>query len=198
MACSASPRIPTPPHLPSPAAAAALLPRPATFSRALHATPSSGNSGSGGGAQGNFLLVPGATMATILMLGILHARRLYNDKKACFSHRTLCCFSISEPSAAKEAQDRGKSIAYVMAFSLQSMGRGSSFRLSFPSELACCTHIRNLYVENGGVAAFKMGSTVVLIFQAPVSESLGDGLSSDFRFCVKSGDKVKVREAIGR
>lgn len=32
---------------------------------------------------GNFLLLPGATMATILMLGFLHARRMYDDKKAC-------------------------------------------------------------------------------------------------------------------
>ncbi|XP_072963327.1 phosphatidylserine decarboxylase proenzyme 1, mitochondrial [Typha angustifolia] len=59
--------------------------RPTTLSRSLHATPSSfnaGNSGGGaGGRQSNFLLVPGATMATILMLGILHARRLYDDKK---------------------------------------------------------------------------------------------------------------------
>ncbi|XP_010919616.1 phosphatidylserine decarboxylase proenzyme 1, mitochondrial isoform X2 [Elaeis guineensis] len=54
-----------------------------TLSRELHATRSSfntGNSGSGGDS-GTFLLVPGATMATILMLGILHARRLYDDKK---------------------------------------------------------------------------------------------------------------------
>ncbi|XP_008802785.2 phosphatidylserine decarboxylase proenzyme 1, mitochondrial [Phoenix dactylifera] len=66
------------------------LPRPrhllvATLSRELHATRSSfnaGNSGGGGGSgSGNFLLIPGATMATILMLGILHARRLYDDKK---------------------------------------------------------------------------------------------------------------------
>ena len=30
---------------------------------------------------GDSLLVPGATVATILMLGALHARRLYDDKK---------------------------------------------------------------------------------------------------------------------
>ncbi|CAL9757795.1 unnamed protein product [Musa acuminata subsp. burmannicoides] len=35
----------------------------------------------GGGREGNFLLLPGATMATILMLGFLHARRMYDDKK---------------------------------------------------------------------------------------------------------------------
>jgi len=30
---------------------------------------------------GDSFLVPGATVATILMLGVLHARRLYVDKK---------------------------------------------------------------------------------------------------------------------
>lgn len=43
---------------------------------------------------GNFLLVPGATMATILMLGILHARRLYNDKKACVLSFFGCNYRI--------------------------------------------------------------------------------------------------------
>ncbi|KAJ0961936.1 hypothetical protein J5N97_029764 [Dioscorea zingiberensis] len=53
------------------------------MSRSFHAARSSVNGGGGGGpkSEGNFLLVPGATMATILMLGILHARRLYEDKK---------------------------------------------------------------------------------------------------------------------
>ncbi|XP_051137030.1 phosphatidylserine decarboxylase proenzyme 1, mitochondrial isoform X2 [Andrographis paniculata] len=36
---------------------------------------------SGSTSQGNFSVVPGATIATILMLGALHARRLYDDKK---------------------------------------------------------------------------------------------------------------------
>jgi phosphatidylserine decarboxylase len=30
---------------------------------------------------GDSFLVPGATVATLLMLGFLHARRLYDDKK---------------------------------------------------------------------------------------------------------------------
>lgn len=30
---------------------------------------------------GDSYLVPGATVATLLMLGALHARRLYDDKK---------------------------------------------------------------------------------------------------------------------
>ncbi|KAJ6327297.1 hypothetical protein OIU78_014219 [Salix suchowensis] len=37
--------------------------------------------GSSGNSRGNIFLVPGATVATLLMLGALHARRLYDDKK---------------------------------------------------------------------------------------------------------------------
>jgi hypothetical protein len=33
--------------------------------------------------SGNKFLIPGATVTTMLMLGILHARRLYDDKKVC-------------------------------------------------------------------------------------------------------------------
>ncbi|XP_039142007.1 phosphatidylserine decarboxylase proenzyme 1, mitochondrial [Dioscorea cayenensis subsp. rotundata] len=49
------------------------------------------------------------------------------------------------------------------------------------------------------VAAFNMGSTVVLIFQAPIS-GLAGGISSspEFKFCVKKGDEIRVGEAIGR
>ncbi|KAK4843100.1 hypothetical protein QYF36_004008 [Acer negundo] len=39
------------------------------------------SSGSANNSQGNTFLVPGATVATLLMLGALHARRLYDDKK---------------------------------------------------------------------------------------------------------------------
>nr|AKM76647.1 mitochondrial phosphatidylserine decarboxylase [Geranium maderense] len=39
------------------------------------------SNGGGGGSQGNPFLVPGATAATILMLGALHVRRMYNDKQ---------------------------------------------------------------------------------------------------------------------
>lgn len=35
---------------------------------------------------GNSFLVPGATVATILMLGALHVRRLYDDKKVTVVH----------------------------------------------------------------------------------------------------------------
>ncbi|CAK7356356.1 unnamed protein product [Dovyalis caffra] len=37
--------------------------------------------GNSGNSRGNIFLVPGATVATLLMLGALHARRLYDDKK---------------------------------------------------------------------------------------------------------------------
>lgn len=53
------------------------------ITRELHAARSSaGGGGNGNGnGEGNFFLVPGATMAAIFMLGLLHARRLYDDKK---------------------------------------------------------------------------------------------------------------------
>lgn len=48
-------------------------------------------------------------------------------------------------------------------------------------------------------AAFNMGSTVVLVFQAPVQKSLKDEAhSSDFTFCIKRGDRIRMGEAIGR
>lgn len=48
------------------------------------------------------------------------------------------------------------------------------------------------------VAAFNMGSTVVLVFQAPVSSQKDKELSSEFRFCVKRGERIRVGEALGR
>ncbi|PON97696.1 Phosphatidylserine decarboxylase-related [Trema orientale] len=46
------------------------------------------------------------------------------------------------------------------------------------------------------VAAFNMGSTVVMVFQAPVKKN-GDSLS-EFKFSVKCGDRIRVGEALGR
>ncbi|KAG6430800.1 hypothetical protein SASPL_108873 [Salvia splendens] len=40
-----------------------------------------GANNSSGSSQGNSFLVPGATVATILMLGALHVRRMYDDKQ---------------------------------------------------------------------------------------------------------------------
>ncbi|XAR70474.1 Phosphatidylserine decarboxylase [Bertholletia excelsa] len=48
------------------------------------------------------------------------------------------------------------------------------------------------------VAAFNMGSTVVLVFQAPISKLAEESSSSKFRFCVKRGDRIRVGEALGR
>lgn len=48
------------------------------------------------------------------------------------------------------------------------------------------------------VAAFNMGSTVVLVFQAPVAKSSKDNVSTDFRFNIKRGDRIRVGEALGR
>lgn len=43
------------------------------------------------------------------------------------------------------------------------------------------------------VGAFNMGSTVVLVFQAPTGASL-----KEFSFCVERGDKIRMGEALGR
>ncbi|KAJ0048217.1 hypothetical protein Pint_15845 [Pistacia integerrima] len=54
-----------------------------SFVKKLFTTSQARASSSGGtnNGQGNIFLVPGATVATLLMLGALHARRLYDDKK---------------------------------------------------------------------------------------------------------------------
>jgi hypothetical protein len=39
---------------------------------------------------------------------------------------------------------------------------------------------------------------VVLVLQAPVSETRNGQAISNFEFCVRYGDKVKVGEALGR
>nr|AKM76648.1 mitochondrial phosphatidylserine decarboxylase [Geranium phaeum] len=49
------------------------------------------------------------------------------------------------------------------------------------------------------VAAFNMGSTVVLVFQAQAPKSSNEEDSSpEFNFCVKRGDRIRVGEALGR
>lgn len=45
------------------------------------------------------------------------------------------------------------------------------------------------------VAAFNMGSTMVLVFQAPVKNK---DSSSEFKFCIRRGDTIRVGEALGR
>ncbi|XP_058213066.1 phosphatidylserine decarboxylase proenzyme 1, mitochondrial isoform X2 [Rhododendron vialii] len=48
------------------------------------------------------------------------------------------------------------------------------------------------------VAAFNMGSTVVLVFQAPISLPGDESVSSEFKFSIREGDRVRVGEALGR
>ncbi|CAI9771565.1 unnamed protein product [Fraxinus pennsylvanica] len=49
------------------------------------------------------------------------------------------------------------------------------------------------------IAGFNMGSTVVLVFQAPISQaSTGKGNSSEFKFCVKRGERIRMGEALGK
>ncbi|KAL6985999.1 phosphatidylserine decarboxylase 1 [Sarracenia purpurea var. burkii] len=49
------------------------------------------------------------------------------------------------------------------------------------------------------VAAFNMGSTVVLVFQAPTSKLPGEkSASSEFTFSIQRGDRVRVGEPLGR
>ncbi|KAK3148669.1 hypothetical protein QOZ80_3BG0297930 [Eleusine coracana subsp. coracana] len=45
------------------------------------------------------------------------------------------------------------------------------------------------------IAGFNMGSTVVVVFEAPVSKKAA---SSDFNFCIRIGDSIRVGEVIGR
>lgn len=55
-----------------------------------------------------------------------------------------------------------------------------------------------VHISTFQMAAFNMGSTVVLIFQAPMSESPEDDDHSGFRFCIKQGDRIRVGQALGR
>ncbi|KAI7749685.1 hypothetical protein M8C21_010079 [Ambrosia artemisiifolia] len=49
-----------------------------------------------------------------------------------------------------------------------------------------------LLKKGNEVGVFNMGSTVVLVFQAPALSS------SEFRFSVEKGDKIRMGEALGR
>lgn len=49
------------------------------------------------------------------------------------------------------------------------------------------------------IAGFNMGSTVVLVFQAPISKASSEkGNSSEFKFCVKRGERIRMGEALGK
>ncbi|KAK9079966.1 hypothetical protein SSX86_001641 [Deinandra increscens subsp. villosa] len=47
------------------------------------------------------------------------------------------------------------------------------------------------------VGVFNMGSTVVLVFQAPALEKHEHQSPSAFRFCVEKGDRIRTGEALG-
>lgn len=50
------------------------------------------------------------------------------------------------------------------------------------------------------VGVFNMGSTVVLVFEAPAlkKHDKQSSSASEFRFCVEKGDKIRMGEALGR
>lgn len=56
--------------------------------------------------------MPGATVATLLMLGALHARRLYDDKKVCalnlipcsYLELLSCCYRSSSALKGEEVE----------------------------------------------------------------------------------------------
>ncbi|KAL7123424.1 hypothetical protein ACP275_01G103700 [Erythranthe tilingii] len=62
-----------------------------------------------------------------------------------------------------------------------------------PEELLYEPEGKGVLLKKGDeIAAFNMGSTVVLVFQAPISQS------SEFSFCVKRGERIRMGEALGR
>ncbi|AES94292.2 putative phosphatidylserine decarboxylase [Medicago truncatula] len=62
-----------------------------------------------------------------------------------------------------------------------------------------CEGVGKVLKKGDELGAFNMGSTVVLVFQAPISKLLHEGDSSqEFNFNVKCGDRIKVGEALGR
>jgi len=53
-------------------------------------------------------------------------------------------------------------------------------------------------VKKGGeIGGFNLGSTVVLVFEAPGTSASGPPGQGGFRFCIERGQKVKVGKAIG-
>ncbi|OIW10845.1 hypothetical protein TanjilG_27791 [Lupinus angustifolius] len=62
-----------------------------------------------------------------------------------------------------------------------------------------CEGVGRMLKKGDELAAFNMGSTVVLVFQAPISKEFNGGDSSqEFKFCVKPGDRIRYGEALGR
>ncbi|KAI7749684.1 hypothetical protein M8C21_010078 [Ambrosia artemisiifolia] len=275
-----------------------------------------GNGSSSNSSKGNPFLVPGATVATIFMLGALHARRMYSDKKIEEARESGVEFELQPDVKAKFLRmlplrsisrfwgvlsgtispvdgtivrvgelKEGVMIEQVKGFSYSVsslLGVGSFLPLMaakdiheqdssqqeknikdesrlYPVNERATRTIKNLYVENervvlegkwqegyiamaavgatnigsielfiepdlrtnqprkklvqseapeervyepegtgvllkkgDEVGVFNMGSTVVLVFQAPALSS------SEFRFSVEKGDKIRMGEALGR
>lgn len=70
-----------------------------------------------------------------------------------------------------------------------------SIILGIVCELGEIDYVR---ISSFQMGAFNMGSTVVLIFQAPMSESPEVDDPPGFRFCTKQGDRIRVGQALGR
>ncbi|KAF2299071.1 hypothetical protein GH714_030392 [Hevea brasiliensis] len=199
-------------------------------------------------ARGSTFLLPGATVATLLMLGALHARRLYDDKKteearekgielefqpdvkATFLRmiplRSISRFwgsltGIVSPVDGTilrfgELKGSGAMIEQVVLEGLWEEGFmaiaaigatniGSiklfiepEFRTNLPRKKLVNSEppeeqvyepegIGKILKKGDEVAAFNMGSTVVLVFQAPTLKSLKDrdDSSSEFRFNIR-------------
>lgn len=84
----------------------------------------------------------------------------------------------------------------------------SLFRTEPPDERMYGSKDAGLMIKKGQeIAAFNMGSTVVLVFQAPSANAfqsddgdseLEQSSSPGFRFLIKNGDRVQMGQAIGR
>ncbi|XP_047171616.1 phosphatidylserine decarboxylase proenzyme 1, mitochondrial isoform X1 [Vigna umbellata] len=61
-----------------------------------------------------------------------------------------------------------------------------------------CEGVGRVLTKGDELGAFNMGSTVVLVFQAPISKLNEGDSSQEFRFCVQRGDRIRVGEALGR
>lgn len=61
-----------------------------------------------------------------------------------------------------------------------------------------CSQLVLWFLWSSQIAVFNMGSTVVLVFQAPVDGSPTADDSSSFSFCVKQGERVRVGQALGK